>query len=101
MTLVGEPPHGLFVTDPGVLAALGPGSAVKANRPPGLVLAAFQTRPDEHVGALLRAVRPLQIPEADLARFVSVYYPVLRQAVTITCSDATSSCQRWHRRASR
>jgi len=89
VTLVGEPPHGLFVTDPGVLAALGPGSAVEANRPPGLVLAAFQTRPDEHVGALLRAVRPLQIPEADLARFVSVYYPVLRQAVTITCSDAS------------
>ena len=89
VTLVGEPPHGLFVTDPVVLAALGSGLAAEVNRRPGLVLAALQTRPDEHVGALLRAVRPLQIPEADLARFISVYYPVLRQAIEITCSDAS------------
>ena len=82
---LGDPVHGLFVTDPqsvrDVAGADGPA--------PSLVLAPLDERPDDHVAALLRQAQGLEIPAADLPRFLRVYYPGLRQAVAVMSTDDT------------
>ncbi|HZI96714.1 MAG TPA: SNF2-related protein, partial [Actinomycetales bacterium] len=81
--LLGDPVHGVFVTDPqgieGVTGTDGPA--------PSLVLAPLDEPPDDHVAALLSQGDGLQIPADDLPRFLQVYYPALRQAVTVTSTD--------------
>ncbi|HZI96230.1 MAG TPA: SNF2-related protein, partial [Actinomycetales bacterium] len=81
--LLGDPAHGLFVTDPGELASITGTEELT----PSLLLAALDERPDEHVAGLLRAGQGLEIPAPDLPRFLQVYYPGLRRAVTVTSTD--------------
>ena len=92
--VLGEPAHGVTVTDPATAAALtGTGTADLAggspSAPPALVLARLDPRPDESLDALLRRRGPLEIPAGELARFLSGYYPALRQAVPVGSSDGS------------
>ncbi len=71
---IGDPAHGVVVQEPD-----------------RVVLAAFEQPLDRQLGALLRRDEPLQIPEADVSRFLSFYYPVLRRRTTLECSDGSVS----------
>jgi superfamily II DNA or RNA helicase len=87
--LLGEPAHGLFVTDPAGIDVVAPSTAPDGQLRPRLLLAPLAERPDEHVASLLRTGRALEIPEAELPRFLTAYYPALRQVVTVMSGDAT------------
>ena len=87
--LIGEPAHGLFVTDPAGVDAIGGSTAYEDAPRPGLLLAPLDARPDDQVTALLREGRALEIPEAELARFLRGYYPALRQAITVISADGS------------
>ncbi len=86
--LVGEPAHGVSVADPETAGVL----AGRSSRPaatPGLVLARLEPRPDEALDRLLRRRGALEIPAGELPRFLTRYYPPLRQAVTVVSSDGS------------
>ena len=87
--LIGEPGHGLFVTDPAGIDVVAGSSSRDEGLRPGLVLAPLDTRPDPQVAELLRAGRSLEIPEGELGRFLTGYYPALRQAITVLSSDGS------------
>jgi superfamily II DNA or RNA helicase len=69
--LVGSPPHGLFVAAPG-----------------GLLLARFDPPLDAATSRLLDS-GALRIPAAEAPRFLSRYYPALRQRVAVQSSDGS------------
>ncbi|MGH8969032.1 MAG: SNF2-related protein [Actinomycetes bacterium] len=87
--LIGEPAHGLFVTDPAGIDVMAGSTSYDDAPRPGLVLAPLDTSPDEQVSELLREGRALEIPEGDLARFLTGYYPALRQAITVVSADGS------------
>jgi hypothetical protein len=72
--LIGNPAHGLFVTDPARIDDLTGTTSYDGSARAGLVLARLEPRPDEQVSALLREGRALEIPEGELSRFLSGYY---------------------------
>ena len=69
--LVGDPPHALVVDDDD-----------------RLLLARFDPPLDPAVARLVHAP-PLRIPPADVPRFVSTYYPALRQRVAVHSGDGS------------
>jgi superfamily II DNA or RNA helicase len=71
VVLVGSPAHGVFVNDP-----------------ERLVLAAFDRPLDPPTQRLLQQGAP-RIPSAELPRFLSRYYPALRQRVAVECGDGS------------
>ncbi len=87
--LIGTPAHGLFVTEPAGIDAMSRSTPEEEYRRPALVLAPLDARPDEHLDRMVRAGRTLEIPEAELPRFLASYYPALRQAVNVTSADAS------------
>jgi len=88
---LGDPIHGLFIQTPSrdrfdVARSEQPPSAGVA---PGLLLARVDKPPSESASRLLREGRPLVIPAGDLDRFLSGYYPALRQAIDVVSSDTS------------
>nr|WP_231127101.1 DEAD/DEAH box helicase [Motilibacter aurantiacus] len=84
--LIGESPFGVFTTEPRVIELLAGGDGAE---PPALVLSPLAERPDDRVVPLLRAGSPLRIPEDELARFFTAYYPALRRVVAVTAADGS------------
>jgi len=78
---LGNPIHGLFIE--------ATSSDSPAGAAPGLLLARLDKQPSESASLLLREGQPLVIPAGDLDRFLSGYYPALRQAIDVVSSDAT------------
>ena len=71
LVLVGGPAHGLFV-----------------DGPDRLLLASFE-RPLDTATQRLLEQGALRIPAPDVPRFLSRYYPALRQRVPVECSDGS------------
>ncbi len=69
--LVGRPAHGLFV-----------------DGPDHLLLAAFERPLDAAIERLLEQ-GTLRIPAQEVPRFLSRYYPALRQRLSVECSDGS------------
>ena len=80
--MVGSPVHGVVVeAAPGVpRALLGRG---------GLLLAPLEPVASPQLSALLHEGRKVEIPVADLPRFLREYYPGLRQVVPLSSSDGS------------
>jgi hypothetical protein len=81
---LGNPIHGLFIQ---AAPMHSPESASGAE--PGLLLARLDKQPSKSASRLLREGQPLIVPAADLDRFLSGYYPGLRQAIDVVSSDAS------------
>lgn len=78
---LGAPAHGV--------AILGDQTGVpRADGAPSIVLAPLVERATAQVTTLMSAGR-LLVPADDVERFVGDYYPVLRQTLTVTSSDAS------------
>ncbi|MDP9318987.1 MAG: SNF2 family helicase, partial [Actinomycetota bacterium] len=77
--LIGRPAHGLLLDR----------STYPEGAEPGLLLAPLAEPLSEPVTKMLSDGQPIEIPEADLDRFLQVYYPRLRQAVTVVSSDGS------------
>jgi superfamily II DNA or RNA helicase len=87
--LIGDPTHGFFVTDPARIDDVAGTTSYDGAGRPGLLLAPLAPRPDERVSALLRDGRAMEIPDGELSRFLSGYYPALRQVVTVMSADGS------------
>ncbi len=83
---LGTPIHGLYIQGDG--GGSPPGDS-RSGPAPGLLLARVDRPPSESAARLLREGQPLVIPAGDLGRFLSGYYPALRQAIDVVSSDAT------------
>ncbi|HET7399145.1 MAG TPA: DEAD/DEAH box helicase [Intrasporangium sp.] len=70
--LVGTPPHGAFV-----------------QTADALVLARFDPPLDESIGTLVTRADVVTVPGAELPRFFSRYYPMLRQLADVESSDGS------------
>jgi superfamily II DNA or RNA helicase len=81
--LLGNPAHGIFVD------GFDGGGREASPSTGGLLLAPLDRPPGEQVSRLLQDGRRIEIPAADLDRFMSSYLPALRQAVTVASSDET------------
>ncbi|HEX5563183.1 MAG TPA: DEAD/DEAH box helicase [Nocardioidaceae bacterium] len=68
--LLGSPPHGLYAQVAG-----------------DLVLARFDPPLDDSLGALVAGGNTVRVPASDAPRFLSVYYPSLRQRAAVESSD--------------
>ena len=66
-----------------------PAHGVVVERPDGLLLAPLDEPATAQVSELLHDGRALEVPAADLGRFLREYYPGLRQLVEVTSSDAS------------
>ena len=73
--LIGRPLHGVVVD--------------RRDGGGGLLLAQLERALNDSVGQLVAAGDPIEIPAADLERFLHVYYPRLRRAVALTSSDGS------------
>jgi hypothetical protein len=95
VSFLGNPIHGLFIQGDGGFPPgdLPPGDSSHGDSPaggaPGLLLARLDRQPSESASGLLREGQPLVIPAGDLGRFLSGYYPALRQAIDVVSSDAS------------
>src|SRR5215213_53489 len=69
---LGVPPHGVFV-----------------HGSDGLVLARFDPPLDPSMGRLVAGGQAVRVPAQDVPRFLSRYYPALRQHATVQSSDAS------------
>ncbi|HET8600015.1 MAG TPA: DEAD/DEAH box helicase [Segeticoccus sp.] len=81
--LVGDPAHGCFLggsAAPRSLPRLAAGD---------LLLVPFTEQVSPQLSKLLYDGRRLDIPAADLGRFLQEYYPSLRQAVPVSSSDGS------------
>jgi len=80
--MVGTPVHGVVVE-----ASAGVPRALLARG--GLLLAPLEPTASPQLSTLLHEGRRMEIPAADLPRFLREYYPGLRQVVPLTSSDAS------------
>src|SRR5262245_46867940 len=69
LALIGSPPHGV------------------ADLSKGILLARFDQPPSPRIAALLGQQRHVDIPAAEVDRFLGDYYPALRQQITVTSSN--------------
>ncbi|MFP5345574.1 MAG: SNF2-related protein [Actinomycetes bacterium] len=83
VTFLGTPAHGVFADS----SAL-PDAAGSSGRQ-GLLLAPIPERVSAEVSRLLTGGEPLRVPDAHVDRFLTTYYPRLRQFVAVTSSDGT------------
>jgi superfamily II DNA or RNA helicase len=87
--LLGERPHGLFTDHAEAIAGLLPAIGDTSAGPARLLLAPLEPRPDERIKDLLGDREEIHIPEEELERFFTSYFPALRQVVAITCGDGS------------
>jgi superfamily II DNA or RNA helicase len=69
LALIGSPPHGV------------------ADLSKGILLARLDQIPSPRIAALLGQQRRVEIPAAEVDRFLGDYYPALRQQITVTSSN--------------
>lgn len=86
---IGRPAHGIFLTSdhaalPGVDGASGPGTP---SAEPVITLAPLENGLSEELLNFVTAANTLHIPAKDESRFLTGFYPKLKQAARVTASD--------------
>ncbi|KRE79255.1 DEAD/DEAH box helicase [Arthrobacter sp. Soil763] len=77
---IGRPAHGIFVAGGGELPGVGPGDAA-------ITLAPLEEGLSEELLAFVTAGTTLHIPARDEGRFLTGFYPKLKQTARVTASD--------------
>ncbi|MFF2028963.1 SNF2-related protein [Arthrobacter sp. NPDC058192] len=83
---IGRPAHGIFLTsDGGALPGVGPAGVAQPG--PVITLAPLENGLSEELLAFVTAGTTLHIPARDEGRFLTGFYPKLKQAARVTASD--------------
>ncbi|MBT2513681.1 DEAD/DEAH box helicase [Arthrobacter sp. ISL-30] len=82
MGVIGRPAHGIFFTSPASESL--PGMAAEENL---ITLAQLEGELSDELLDFVSAGAPLKIPARDESRFLTSYYPKLRQAARVTAAD--------------